>query len=65
MEKLVDTASPSLDTAKMQVYFDMNYTTRSRSMWRVCVCVCLCCVSVLCVCVCVCVCVVCARVRAL
>ncbi|XP_062502571.1 cilia- and flagella-associated protein 206-like [Corticium candelabrum] len=29
VEKLVDTASPSLDTAKMQVYFDMNYTTRN------------------------------------
>ena len=25
----MDTKSPSLDTVKMQVYFDMNYTTRS------------------------------------
>ena len=24
----MDTRSPALDTVKMQVYFDMNYTTR-------------------------------------
>ncbi|PVD30240.1 hypothetical protein C0Q70_09502 [Pomacea canaliculata] len=29
VERLMDTQSPSLDTVKMQVYFDMNYTTRS------------------------------------
>lgn len=28
VERLVDVRSPSLDTIKMQVYFDMNYTTR-------------------------------------
>ncbi|XP_033102810.1 cilia- and flagella-associated protein 206-like [Anneissia japonica] len=28
VERLLDTRSPSLDTVKMQVYFDMNYTTR-------------------------------------
>lgn len=27
--RLLDTRSPSLDTVKMQVYFDMNYTSRS------------------------------------
>ena len=29
MDRLLDVRSPSLDTIKMQVYFDMNYTTRS------------------------------------
>ncbi|OWF55043.1 cilia- and flagella-associated protein 206-like [Mizuhopecten yessoensis] len=29
VERLMDSRSPSLDTVKMQVYFDMNYTTRS------------------------------------
>ncbi|KAL8560336.1 hypothetical protein ACOMHN_006067 [Nucella lapillus] len=29
VERLMDNRSPSLDTVKMQVYFDMNYTTRS------------------------------------
>ncbi|ELU04875.1 hypothetical protein CAPTEDRAFT_163417 [Capitella teleta] len=29
VEKLMDNRSPALDTVKMQVYFDMNYTTRS------------------------------------
>ncbi|KAL5021112.1 hypothetical protein ScPMuIL_000267 [Solemya velum] len=28
VDRLMDTRSPSLDTVKMQVYFDMNYTTR-------------------------------------
>ncbi|CAH1782884.1 unnamed protein product [Owenia fusiformis] len=28
VDKLLDSRSPSLDTIKMQVYFDMNYTTR-------------------------------------
>uniref|UniRef100_F6VES0 Cilia- and flagella-associated protein 206 n=1 Tax=Ciona intestinalis TaxID=7719 RepID=F6VES0_CIOIN len=28
VERLVDARSPSLDTIKMQVYFDMNYTSR-------------------------------------
>ncbi|XP_039266098.1 cilia- and flagella-associated protein 206-like [Styela clava] len=28
VDRLVDLRSPSLDTIKMQVYFDMNYTTR-------------------------------------
>ncbi|XP_065828631.1 cilia- and flagella-associated protein 206-like [Oscarella lobularis] len=28
VEKLMDTESPSLETIKMQVYFDMNYTSR-------------------------------------
>jgi hypothetical protein len=28
VEKLMDKVSPSLDTVKMQVYFDMNYTSR-------------------------------------
>lgn len=28
MERLIDIRSPSLDTIKMQVYFDMNYTSR-------------------------------------
>lgn len=28
VERLVDVRSPSLDTIKMQVYFDMNYTSR-------------------------------------
>lgn len=28
VERLLDTRSPALDTVKMQVYFDMNYTTR-------------------------------------
>ncbi|XP_067935310.1 cilia- and flagella-associated protein 206-like isoform X2 [Watersipora subatra] len=28
VEKLLNTRSPSLDTIKMQVYFDMNYTSR-------------------------------------
>jgi hypothetical protein len=31
VERLLDVRSPSLDTIKMQVYFDMNYTTRSNS----------------------------------
>ncbi|XP_067658072.1 cilia- and flagella-associated protein 206-like [Haliotis asinina] len=29
VDSLMDNRSPSLDTVKMQVYFDMNYTTRS------------------------------------
>lgn len=29
VDRLMDTRSPALDTVKMQVYFDMNYTTRS------------------------------------
>ena len=29
VDRLMDTRTPSLDTVKMQVYFDMNYTTRS------------------------------------
>jgi len=29
VDKLLDVMSPSLDTIKMQVYFDMNYTSRS------------------------------------
>ncbi|XP_074642939.1 cilia- and flagella-associated protein 206-like isoform X2 [Tubulanus polymorphus] len=29
VDRLMDTRSPALDTIKMQVYFDMNYTTRS------------------------------------
>ncbi|KAK6178134.1 hypothetical protein SNE40_012955 [Patella caerulea] len=29
VEQLLDARSPALDTVKMQVYFDMNYTTRS------------------------------------
>ncbi|KAK2856608.1 hypothetical protein Q5P01_005343 [Channa striata] len=28
VDKLMETCSPSLDTIKMQVYFDMNYTSR-------------------------------------
>ncbi|XP_069582491.1 cilia- and flagella-associated protein 206 isoform X1 [Ranitomeya imitator] len=28
VDRLLDTKSPSLETVKMQVYFDMNYTTR-------------------------------------
>uniref|UniRef100_A0A2K5ZEG7 Cilia- and flagella-associated protein 206 n=1 Tax=Mandrillus leucophaeus TaxID=9568 RepID=A0A2K5ZEG7_MANLE len=28
MTRLLDTKNPSLDTIKMQVYFDMNYTNR-------------------------------------
>ncbi|XP_073348780.1 cilia- and flagella-associated protein 206 [Pagrus major] len=28
LDKLMETCSPSLDTIKMQVYFDMNYTSR-------------------------------------
>lgn len=28
VDRLIDLRSPSLDTIKMQVYFDMNYTTR-------------------------------------
>ena len=28
MSRILDSRSPSLDTIKMQVYFDMNYTTR-------------------------------------
>jgi hypothetical protein len=28
VRRLLDKSSPSLDTIKMQVYFDMNYTTR-------------------------------------
>uniref|UniRef100_A0A8D0DW11 Cilia- and flagella-associated protein 206 n=1 Tax=Salvator merianae TaxID=96440 RepID=A0A8D0DW11_SALMN len=28
VDRLLDTRNPSLDTIKMQVYFDMNYTTR-------------------------------------
>ena len=28
MYRLLEKDSPSLDTIKMQVYFDMNYTTR-------------------------------------
>ncbi|XP_041370206.1 cilia- and flagella-associated protein 206-like [Gigantopelta aegis] len=28
VDRLMDTRSPALDTVKMQVYFDMNYTTR-------------------------------------
>ncbi|XP_070540608.1 cilia- and flagella-associated protein 206-like [Ptychodera flava] len=29
VDRLLDTRSPALDTVKMQVYFDMNYTTRA------------------------------------
>jgi len=29
VDRLLDTRSPALDTVKMQVYFDMNYTTRN------------------------------------
>lgn len=29
VDRLLDTRSPALDTVKMQVYFDMNYTTRT------------------------------------
>lgn len=29
VHRLMDTRSPSLDTVKMQVYFDMNYTSRA------------------------------------
>ncbi|CAL1526734.1 unnamed protein product [Lymnaea stagnalis] len=29
VERLLDSRSPALDTVKMQVYFDMNYTTRA------------------------------------
>ncbi|KAK2178046.1 hypothetical protein NP493_564g01015 [Ridgeia piscesae] len=29
VNRLLDTASPSLDTIKLQVYFDMNYTSRA------------------------------------
>ncbi|KAK7499331.1 hypothetical protein BaRGS_00009306 [Batillaria attramentaria] len=29
VERLMDNRSPALETVKMQVYFDMNYTTRS------------------------------------
>ncbi|CAI9589300.1 unnamed protein product, partial [Staurois parvus] len=28
VDRLLDTRSPSLETIKMQVYFDMNYTSR-------------------------------------
>uniref|UniRef100_A0A8D2JCR3 Cilia- and flagella-associated protein 206 n=1 Tax=Varanus komodoensis TaxID=61221 RepID=A0A8D2JCR3_VARKO len=28
IDRLLDTRNPSLDTIKMQVYFDMNYTNR-------------------------------------
>uniref|UniRef100_A0A1I8FEV7 Cilia- and flagella-associated protein 206 n=1 Tax=Macrostomum lignano TaxID=282301 RepID=A0A1I8FEV7_9PLAT len=31
VDKLMDTKSPSLDTIKMQVFFDMNYTARRES----------------------------------
>jgi hypothetical protein len=30
VDRLMDTRTPSLDTVKMQVYFDMNYTTRCK-----------------------------------
>ena len=30
VEKLLNVRSPSLDTIKMQVYFDMNYTSRRK-----------------------------------
>ncbi len=30
VDRLLDVRSPSLDTVKMQVYFDMNYTTRCK-----------------------------------
>lgn len=29
VDRLMDSKSPALDTVKMQVYFDMNYTTRA------------------------------------
>ena len=32
VDRLLDTRSPALDTVKMQVYFDMNYTTRCKSL---------------------------------
>ena len=31
VDRLLDTQSSSLDTVKMQVYFDMNYTTRGET----------------------------------
>ena len=31
VERLIDTNSPSLDTIKMQVHFDMNYSSRGNS----------------------------------
>ena len=30
VDRLLDSRSPALDTVKMQVYFDMNYTTRGK-----------------------------------
>uniref|UniRef100_A0A3B5AC62 Cilia- and flagella-associated protein 206 n=1 Tax=Stegastes partitus TaxID=144197 RepID=A0A3B5AC62_9TELE len=30
LDKLMEKCSPSLDTIKMQVYFDMNYTSRRK-----------------------------------
>ena len=32
VDRLMDSRCPSLDTVKMQVYFDMNYTTRGIKM---------------------------------
>ncbi|XP_051792721.1 cilia- and flagella-associated protein 206 isoform X2 [Acanthochromis polyacanthus] len=32
LDKLMEKCSPSLDTIKMQVYFDMNYTSRRESL---------------------------------
>jgi len=31
VERLMEKHSPSLETIKMQVYFDMNYTTKGNS----------------------------------
>lgn len=31
VDRLLDNQSPSLDTVKMQVYFDMNYTSRGET----------------------------------
>ena len=43
MNRLLQVNSPSLDTIKMQVHFDMNYSTPSKHfIYTCCVCVCVC-----------------------
>ncbi|XP_020624523.1 cilia- and flagella-associated protein 206-like [Orbicella faveolata] len=34
VDRLLDSQSPSLDTVKMQVYFDMNYTSRGITSFK-------------------------------
>lgn len=34
ISKLLDKSAPSLETIKMQVYFDLNYTTRGKFEWQ-------------------------------